>query len=60
MLLLNHIDFDLGAEGRPVLAQILGQYPGVAVMASDHPELHPRSTPCGIFAKCRTHEMAPF
>jgi len=39
MLLLNHIDFDLGAEGRSVLAQVLRHYPGVAIMASDHPEL---------------------
>jgi ABC-type multidrug transport system fused ATPase/permease subunit len=39
MLLLNHIDFDLGAEGRPVLAQILDAYPGVAIIASDHPDL---------------------
>jgi ABC-type multidrug transport system fused ATPase/permease subunit len=39
MLLLNHIDFDLGAEGRTVLAQILRHYPGVAIMATEHPEL---------------------
>ncbi|MFF2318204.1 ABC transporter transmembrane domain-containing protein [Arthrobacter sp. NPDC058097] len=39
LLLLNHIDFDLGAEGRPVLAQILRHYPGVAIMATEHPEL---------------------
>ena len=39
MLLLNHIDFDLGVEGRPVLAQILRHYPGVAIIASDHPDL---------------------
>ena len=39
MLLLNHIDFDLGAEGRSVLAQILSSYPGVAIIASDHPDL---------------------
>jgi ABC-type multidrug transport system fused ATPase/permease subunit len=39
MLLLNHIDFDLGAEGRSVLAQILDSYPGVAIIASDRPDL---------------------
>jgi ABC-type multidrug transport system fused ATPase/permease subunit len=39
MLLLNHIDFDLGPEGRTVLAQILRDYPGVAILASEHPEL---------------------
>jgi ABC-type multidrug transport system fused ATPase/permease subunit len=39
MLLLNHIDFDLGAEGRSVLAQILNSYPGVAIIASDHPDV---------------------
>lgn len=38
MLLLNHIDFDLGVEGRPILAGILRHYPGVAIIASDHPD----------------------
>lgn len=38
LLLLNHIDFDLGAEGRGILASVLDSYPGVAIIASDHPE----------------------
>jgi hypothetical protein len=38
LLLLNHIDFDLGPEGREVLANVLRSYPGVAIIASDHPE----------------------
>jgi ABC-type multidrug transport system fused ATPase/permease subunit len=38
LLLLNHIDFDLGAEGRGILASVLSSYPGVAIIASDHPE----------------------
>jgi hypothetical protein len=38
LLLLNHIDFDLGPEGREVLADVLRSYPGVAIIASDHPE----------------------
>ncbi|MDI3211316.1 ABC transporter ATP-binding protein [Arthrobacter sp. AL12] len=38
LLLLNHIDFDLGAEGRRILARVLDSYPGVAIIASDDPE----------------------
>ncbi|MFD1210945.1 ABC transporter transmembrane domain-containing protein [Arthrobacter sp. GCM10027362] len=38
LLLLDHIDFDLGPEGCGVLAKILRSYPGVAIIASDHPE----------------------
>lgn len=38
LLLLNHVDFDLGAEGRGILAGVLRSYPGVAIIASDHPD----------------------
>ncbi|MET3920324.1 ABC-type multidrug transport system fused ATPase/permease subunit [Arthrobacter sp. UYEF20] len=38
LLLLNHIDFDLGPDGCQPLANILRSYPGVAIIASDHPE----------------------
>lgn len=38
LLLLNHIDFDLGPDGRGMLAEILRSYPGVAIIASEHPE----------------------
>jgi ABC-type multidrug transport system fused ATPase/permease subunit len=38
LLLLNHIDFDLGAEGCTMLTNVLSSYPGVAIIATDHPE----------------------
>jgi ABC-type protease/lipase transport system fused ATPase/permease subunit len=38
LLLLNHIDSDLGPEGCETLAAILRSYPGVVIIASDHPE----------------------
>jgi ABC-type multidrug transport system fused ATPase/permease subunit len=38
VLLLNHIDFDLGPDGRGMLAEVLRSYPGVAIIASEHPE----------------------
>ena len=38
LLLLNHIDSDLGPEGCRMLAEILRSYPGVAIIASDHPD----------------------
>ncbi|MCG2624535.1 ABC transporter ATP-binding protein/permease [Arthrobacter sp. I2-34] len=37
LLLLNHIDSDLGPEGCRMLAEVLRSYPGVAIIASDHP-----------------------
>jgi ABC-type multidrug transport system fused ATPase/permease subunit len=38
LLLLDHIDGDLGSEGTELLAEILRTYPGVAIIAADAPE----------------------
>ncbi|MGN7246788.1 ABC transporter transmembrane domain-containing protein [Janibacter anophelis] len=38
LLLLEHIDDDLGPAGREMLRRVLADYPGVVVMASDRPE----------------------
>ena len=38
LLLLEHIDDDLGADGRDMLRQVIAEYPGVVVIASDRPE----------------------
>ena len=38
LLVLEHIDDDLGSEGRAMLRQVLADYPGVVVMASDRPQ----------------------
>lgn len=38
LLLLDHIDGDLGSEGTALLAKILRTYPGVAIIAADAPE----------------------
>ncbi len=39
LLVLDHLDADLGADGREVLRKILTDYPGVVVLASDDPDL---------------------
>lgn len=41
LLLLNRIDADLDTEGRAALSRILRDYPGVAIVATDHPEILP-------------------
>jgi ABC-type multidrug transport system fused ATPase/permease subunit len=38
LLVLDHLDADLGERGRQVLRDLLGGYPGVVVLASDAPE----------------------
>lgn len=38
LLLLEHIDDDLGADGRAMLRELLAGYPGVVLIASDRPE----------------------
>lgn len=38
LLLLEHIDSDLGADGSQILRTLIDDYPGVVVFASDHPE----------------------
>ena len=38
LLLLEHIDDDLGADGREMLREVIAEYPGVVVIASDRPE----------------------
>lgn len=38
LLVLEHIDDDLGSEGRAVLRGLLADYPGVVLIASDRPE----------------------
>lgn len=38
LLLLNHIDADLGRAGSALLARALETYPGVVLIASEHPE----------------------
>jgi ABC-type transport system involved in cytochrome bd biosynthesis fused ATPase/permease subunit len=39
LLILDHLDDDLGAEGRATLGKILGGYQGVVLIASDHPDV---------------------
>lgn len=38
LLILEHIDDDLGRDGRAMLRALLADYPGVVVLASDRPE----------------------
>lgn len=38
LLLLEHIDDDLGADGREMLRELLAGYPGVVLIASERPE----------------------
>jgi ABC-type multidrug transport system fused ATPase/permease subunit len=38
LLLLEHIDDDLGPAGRQMLRRLLADYPGVVLIASDRPE----------------------
>lgn len=38
LLVLEHIDDDLGSEGRVMLRGLVADYPGVVVIASDRPE----------------------
>lgn len=38
LLLLEHVDDDLGSEGRAMLRGLLADYPGVVLVASDRPE----------------------
>jgi ABC-type protease/lipase transport system fused ATPase/permease subunit len=38
LLLLDHIDGDLGSEGTELLAEILRTYPGAVIIAADAPE----------------------
>jgi ABC-type multidrug transport system fused ATPase/permease subunit len=39
VLILDHLDDDLGADGRATLGRILGGYQGVVLIASDHPDI---------------------
>ena len=38
LLVLDHIDDQLGADGRAVLRDLLAEYPGVAILATDSPD----------------------
>jgi len=38
LLVLDHLDADLDADGRAMLHDLLDSYPGIVVLASDHPE----------------------
>lgn len=46
LLVLDHIDADLGPHGSDVMGTVLASYPGVAIIASE--------TPDAIPGKCRT------
>lgn len=39
LLVLDHLDDDLGTGGRAVLREVLRDYPGVVVLASDQPDV---------------------
>jgi ABC-type multidrug transport system fused ATPase/permease subunit len=39
LLILDHLDDDLGADGRATLHEILADFEGVVLIASDHPEV---------------------
>ena len=38
LLLLEHVDDDLGTQGRALLRRLLEDYPGVVIVASDRPQ----------------------
>jgi ABC-type multidrug transport system fused ATPase/permease subunit len=38
LLVFDHLDADLGAEGRTVMRRLLASYPGVVILASDDPD----------------------
>ena len=44
LLVLNHLDAELDPDGRAMLHDLLVTYPGVVVLASDHPESVMRPT----------------
>jgi hypothetical protein len=38
LLVFDHLDADLGREGRATMRRLLAGYPGVVILASDDPE----------------------
>lgn len=38
LLVFDHLDADLGKDGRTTMRKLLTNYPGVVILASDHPD----------------------
>jgi hypothetical protein len=38
LLVFDHLDADLGADGRTVMRRVLADYSGVVILASDDPD----------------------
>jgi ABC-type transport system involved in cytochrome bd biosynthesis fused ATPase/permease subunit len=57
VLVFDHLDADLGAEGRRIMSDILRDYPGVVLMASDDP--YCVCTPTHIWRRDAVRQVGP-
>jgi ABC-type transport system involved in cytochrome bd biosynthesis fused ATPase/permease subunit len=56
LLVFDHLDADLGKEGRTTMHRLLAHYPGVVILASDCP--HQIVTPTLIWRTDGVHRIA--
>lgn len=57
LLVFDHLDADLGNDGRATMQRLLAHYPGVVVLASDDPDRV--VTPTHLWRKDGVHQIAP-
>ncbi len=57
LLVFDHLDADLGNDGRDTMRRLLAAYPGVVILASDNPEQI--VTPTHTWRPDDRHQLAP-
>ena len=57
LLVFDHLDADLGNDGRDTMRRLLAAYPGVVILASDNPEQI--VTPTHTWRPDDVHQLAP-
>ncbi len=57
LLVFDHLDADLGNDGRDTMRKLLAAYPGVVILASDNPEQI--VTPTHTWRPDDVHQLAP-
>ena len=57
LLVFDHLDADLGNDGRSTMRRLLADYPGVVILASDDPDQI--VTPTHVWRRDGVHRIAP-
>jgi hypothetical protein len=57
LLVFDHLDADLGKDGRSTMRRLLADYPGVVILASDDPDQI--VTPTHVWRRDGVHRIAP-